>query len=196
MSRRLAVFGYGSLVDPRSAAETLGRPIARPVPARLAGHVRTWTLGRDNLRSEKTFARPDGSLPRFCLGLNLEPNERSAAPNGALIEVTEAELERLDLREMRYDRVEVTEAVTGPDAPAAGFDSVFAYRARPEHHHPAPPAGAVLLASYVRAVEAAFARLGDGELTLYRRTTRAVAIETIEATLVRDRIPPGNPRAW
>ena len=65
------------------------------------------------MRSEKTFARADGSLPRFCLGLNLEPAEASRAPNGALVELTEAEAERLDQREMRYRRIEVTDAVVG-----------------------------------------------------------------------------------
>ena len=100
---RLAVFGYASLVSPASAAETLGRTIDAPMPARLEGFSRGWTLGRDNLRSEKTFARADGSLPRFCLGLNLErAGADRARANGALLEVTKAELERLDLREMRY----------------------------------------------------------------------------------------------
>ena len=74
------------------------------VPARLEGFSRGWTLGRDNLRSEKMFARADGSLPRFCLGLNLERDRCgiAPAPNGVLLEVTKAELERLDLREIRY----------------------------------------------------------------------------------------------
>ena len=61
---RLAVFGYGSLVSRRSAAETLGRPVAGPIPARLEGFARGWILGRDNLATEKMFARADGSVPR------------------------------------------------------------------------------------------------------------------------------------
>ena len=109
---RLAVFAYASLVSPASAGETLGRTIDGLVPARLEGFSRGWTLGRDNLRSEKTFARADGSLPRFCLGLNLErADEGPRPPNGALVEVTKAELERLDVREIRYRRIDVTEAI-------------------------------------------------------------------------------------
>ena len=69
---RLAVFGYASLVSPASASHTLGRPVA-PIPARLQGWTRAWSLARDNRTSEKTFARPDGSEPAYCLGLNLEP---------------------------------------------------------------------------------------------------------------------------
>ena len=144
---RLAVFGYASLASPASASETLGRPVEIAAIARLRGWSRAWTLGRDNLASEKTFARGDGSLPPFCLGLNLEPDPAAPAPNGVLIELSEAELERLDLREMRYDRVDVTDAVTidrgGPEP--HGFDLVVAYSAKPAHHHPTAPPGAVIV---------------------------------------------------
>ena len=92
---------------------------------------------------------------------------------------------------MRYDRTEVTSSL-----PGAGFDLVVAYRAKPEHYAPEPPPGAVIIANYVRAVEAAFAALGDGELDTYLSTTEAPPVETVEARLVEDRIPTGNPRAW
>lgn len=189
---RIAVFAYGSLVSRPSAAQTLGRPVDAPLPAQLAGWRRSWTLARDNARAEKTFAQADGSLPQFCLGLNLEPADSGPAVNGALVEVSESELERLDLREIRYRRIEVDPAVDPP----ARFDAVFAYRARPEHHHPTAPEGAILIASYLRAVEAAFAELGSDQLELFRRSTDAPPVEVVEARLVGDRIPPGNPRDW
>ena len=160
-------------------------------PARLENWVRRWSLARDNAASEKTFARPDGSLPTFCLGLNVEPGE-GPAPNGALIELSQVELERLDVREIRYLRVDVTAAI----ASDARFDTVYAYTARPEHHRPEPPPGAIIVASYPRTVEAAFDTLGQGELSLYRETTAPMPVEPVEATLIADRIPPGNPRAW
>src|SRR5687768_8358758 len=94
MSSRLAVFAYGSLVSLVSAERTLGRPVESAGPARLAGWWRGWSQARDNLRSEKTFARADGTTPSHCLGLNVEPRP-GPGPNGALIEVTEAELDRL-----------------------------------------------------------------------------------------------------
>jgi cation transport regulator ChaC len=194
---RLAVFGYASLVSRQSAGQTLGRPVELAALARLHGYARRWTLGRDNLASEKTFARSDGSLPRFCLGLNLEPDHGAAAPNGVLIELSEAELERLDLREMRYRRTDVTDAI---EASALGgepaFDVVYTYLARAEHHHPAPPEDAIVIATYPLVIEAAFAELGDEQLELYRASTAAPPVEVVEATLVEDSIPEGNPRAW
>jgi hypothetical protein len=195
----LAVFGYASLVSPQSAAQTLGRPVAGAIPARLRGWARGWTLGREQSKSEKTFARPDGSLPRFCLGLNLDPAPDALAPNGVLIEVTEAELERLDLREIRYLRVDVSDAVDPDplgDSRSPSFDVVFTYTARPEHHHPSPPSDSIIVDTYPATVEAAFAALGAAQLELYRATTAAPPVEVTPATLVRDTIPPGNPRDW
>jgi hypothetical protein len=191
---RLAVFGYASLVSPASAAQTLGRPVTGATPARLEGWARGWTLGREQAASEKTFARPDGSVPRFCLGLNLDPAADAAAPNGVLIELTEAELERLDLREIRYSRVDVTDTIVAPDG--VGLDRVITYVARPEHHHPTPPEDAIVVSTYPATVEAAFDRLGPGQLDLFRSTTAPIPVELTAATLIRDAIPEGNPRAW
>jgi hypothetical protein len=190
---RIAIFGYGSLVNPASAAQTLARPVEIVTPARLEGWRRRWSTTRDNLRSEKAFARDDdGSLPPWTLGLNIERAPGEPGPNGGLIEVTEAELERLDLREMRYDRVEVTSGLE----PACSFAHVFAWSAKPAHHSPTPRDGAVILRTYVEAVEAAFAALGPDELEAFRESTGRPPVELIEATLVRDEIPAGNPRAW
>lgn len=216
---RIAVFGYGSLADPQSAARTLGRPVDEVVPARLAGWRRRWSEARHNHRSEKTFAlEPGGELPEWVLGLNVEPAPEAAVeegPNGVLIEVTETELERLDVREVRYERAEVTELVSCDEVKDAGgvaasskggdalgttgalrFDLVVVYTAKPEHFATQPPAGAAILASYVRTVEAAFAALGPGQLETYRETTGPPPLRPVEAKLVRDEIPPGNPRQW
>ena len=54
----------------------------------------------------------------------------------------------------------------------------------------------IVIATYLAAVEAAFDALGPGQLDLFRETTGPPPVEVVEATLVRDRIPPGNPRAW
>jgi hypothetical protein len=192
----IAVFGYGSLVSRASVAETLGHSGAEPAPVRLAGWRRRWSLVRDNARAEKGFEPIEGDTFDFCMGLNLEraPDATSEEwPNGALIELTEAELDRLDLRELRYDRVEVTGEVDGGEH---GFDAVFTYTAKPENFAAHPPPRAVVIASYLRACEAAFEELGPDELITFARTTGPVPVPVVEARLVRDAIPEGNPRAW
>ena len=171
---RLAVFGYASLVSPASASHTLGRPVA-PIPARLRGWTRAWSLARDNRTSEKTFARPDGSEPAYCLGLNLEPAPAGPHPNGALIELDDAELERLDLREIRYRRVEVTDSVSAADPRAAGLDLVYAYVARAEHYRPVAPADAIIVANYRGDGRGCVRRARSGRARSVSRHDRAAA---------------------
>ncbi len=210
---RIAVFGYASLVSPESAARTLGRPLPRePELAQLPGWRRRWSLARENEKVEKTFARADGSIPKYVLGLNLEstegggigafsPHTEEKSPigaNGVLIEVTEEELARLDVREMRYDRTEVSAGVHPLDASVSSlrYDRIVTYTAKPAHYAPAPPPDAVVLSSYAAMVEAAFAALGEQQLQHYRDTTDPPPVEVVAATLIRDHIPPGNPREW
>lgn len=193
---REALFAYGSLVDPASAALTLGRELdpAALTRATAPGHRRRFSAARDNLACEKTFALADGSLPPTVLGINLELAEADAgeAPNGILIPVGPADLARLDRRELRYRRAPLHVAGAG----GARFERVWAFCARPECFAPEAPAGAVILRAYAAAIESAFSRLGTGELERYRRTTLPYPAPVVEAELVRDRIPAGNPRAW
>ena len=129
------------------------------------------------------------------LGLNVEPGgEDGEAPNGVLIELTAEELDRLDIREIRYRRVDVTEAVDLHDA--GRFDQVVTFTAKPENHAPEPPDGAVILRPYAETVERAFAELGPEHHRLYLETTGRPPVELVDGVLVRDAIPPGNPRGW
>ena len=194
----LAVFAYGSLVNPESAALTLGRPVEHAGLARLAGWRRSWSVARDNRATEKTFARADdGSIPEFVVSLTLARSDAGGGANGALIEITEAEADRLDLRERRYDRTDVSADLAAlPDHPLPRFERVITYVAKAHHHFPQPPEDAIAIAGYVNAVEAAFERLGTEHLELYRETTGPLPVAAVEATLVRDEIPAGNPRAW
>jgi hypothetical protein len=193
---RIAVFGYGSLVSAASAATTLGRAIHEIRPARARGFNRRWSIVRDNRRVEKTFAiEPGGRVPRHILGLNLErhPDPGAPGPNGGLLEVSAAELERLDGRELRYDRLDLTDAV---GEAGATFDFVVGYTAKRANHAPQVPRDAVILASYVRALDAAFDTLGPGQRDLFHETTEPPPVPVVEGRLIRDRIPEGNPREW
>jgi hypothetical protein len=45
-------------------------------------------------------------------------------------------------------------------------------------------------------VQAAFGTLGADQLNLFHETTGPPPVEVVEAVLVRDEIPSGNPRDW
>ena len=97
---------------------TLGRPAGELRPVRLHDWRRRFSQRRDNLTCEKTFECAGGWRPEWILGLNVEEGEDGAGPvNGVVIELTEAELDRLDIREIRYDRVDVTGSVEGEGLP-------------------------------------------------------------------------------
>jgi hypothetical protein len=189
---RLGLFGYGSLVLPESASMTLGRPVGELRPARLHDWRRRFSQRRDNLTCEKTFECDGGRRPEWILGLNVEEGEDEAGPvNGVIIDVTEADLDRLDIREIRYDRVELSGSLEGENLP----ERIVTYKAKAFHFAPKPPGDAVILATYAAAVETGFERLGPGELEHYLRTT-PYPVDRVEASLVIDKIPEGNPRAW
>jgi len=195
VSERIALFAYGSLISAASAERTLGRPVAGVALARLTGWRRRWSQVRENLATEKTFADAEtGVVPPHCVGLNLERDPGAAGPNGVLLGVTEPELERLALREIRYDRIDVTDSAAAEAA--ATFDRVVTFTAKPENFAPTLPPGAVILAAYLRAVQAAFGTLGADQLNLFHETTGPPPVEVVEAVLVRDEIPSGNPRDW
>lgn len=189
----VGVFAYGSLVLPESVAMTLGRPVPAVHRAELVGWRRRFSQVRDNHAVEKTFELADGTLPRWILGLNIERGEHDAgAVNGAVIELEEPEVQRLAARELRYEPVELTGAVAGERLP----EQIVGFTARAEHRAPEPPAGAVIIAAYASAVEAAFEALGPGELARYMETTGPYPVEPVDAVLIRDAIPDGNPREW
>lgn len=189
----VGVFGYGSLVLPGSIEMTLGRTVGAPPKARLHGWRRRFSQARDNRTCEKTFECQGGHRPEWVLGLNVERGEDGAGPvNGVVIELADEELDRLDVREIRYDRIEVTNEVAGEGLP----DPIITYTAKQDHFAPVPPDDAVILATYANAIEGGFEALGPGELDHYLRTTGPYPVERVKARLVVDHIPAGNPRAW
>ena len=122
---------------------TLGRPAGELRPVRLHDWRRRFSQRRDNLTCEKTFECAGG------MATGVDPRAqrrggrgRGGPVNGVVIELTEAELDRLDIREIRYDRVDVTRSVEGEDLP----ERIVTYTAKAFHFAPEPPEDAVILA--------------------------------------------------
>ena len=144
---RLGLFGYGSLVLHESASMTLGRPADRVRPARLHDWRRRFSQRRDNLTCEKTFECAGGFGHRSgSSASDVEEGEDPAGPvNGVVIELTEAELDRLDIREIRYDSVDVSGSVQGEDLPERSDRHMhregvpFRARATGGRESPSPP---------------------------------------------------------
>ena len=193
-SRPQFVFGYGSLAVHRG-----------PVPSReirqrgfvtdLPGFIRRWGVAMDNRHDHpgyKYYTDQAGRRPvAFVAFLDLRPSPAPGATvNGVCVPVTDAELAQLDLREHNYERLDVSDRVD------AGGVRVWAYVGSAAGRDRAPTRGragsarstgraggtAVIDATYVRAVEAAFARLGEDEHRLCRASLAPAGIPVVELT--------------
>lgn len=98
------IFGYGSLVSPESITLTLRRQFS-PGELKLAevkNHTRLW-----GLVCPVILHGPDGDKPVNAVFLDVRRSPGKCV-NGVLIEVTEQEMQSLDIRERQYERVEIT----------------------------------------------------------------------------------------
>lgn len=162
------VFAYGSLVHDLGGQGLAARA------ACLRDHRRVWNVAMDNALSLPGYkyyldAR-DCSRPQVAvtfLNIVSAPGHRV---NGVLVPVGAHELTELDRRERNYERLEVTCSIE----PAAGA-RVWSYFGRPEareRFERGRRAGrAVVDRSYLDAVRAGFAALGDGSLAEFDAST-------------------------
>ncbi len=176
------VFGYGSLVCRPSLATYLGRePVAGRdwSVARLGGFRRLWNTAMDNGTAEpgaRFWVRPDGNRPAGTVTyVGLLPDQ-SAHVNGSVFHVSRRELHRLDGREGRYRRADVTVALHSEmDLDGA---RVFAYLPRLDamaRHSASVARGTDRIARIYRdRVVAGFERVGPAFLAEYRATTGAL----------------------
>jgi cation transport regulator ChaC len=174
------IFGYGSLLHPGSANVTLGRNAApEPFPtAVLAGYARVWDY--------VTGRRRDGAAkddPARAVALNVTPDP-AAVCNGVLIAVSADELQRLDLRESGYDRIDVTSRITFDAAPPETGWSAYTYVGRAEKR--VLPAGAFIPTRYDAVVREGAALYGPSFAARFAQTTRPHALPICDAFYPND----------
>jgi hypothetical protein len=101
------VFGYGSLVNPESAAKTLGRKLYDKDVSlvEIKNYTRSWGLVVEVI----LYYRGDGKSINAAF-LDIQKIDGKSA-NGVLIEVNKGKLEKFDKREKYYDRVDVTDDI-------------------------------------------------------------------------------------
>ncbi len=117
----LAVFGYGSLINPASIARTLGRSLSSDelFVTRLQGFRRVWNL-------VDTVVDAAGA-PRRAVFLNVE-KDAATAVNGVCFHLSAEELAGFDARERNYDRIEVSDSIRPRMA-----GTVYTYVAKADH---------------------------------------------------------------
>ncbi|MEX0744184.1 MAG: gamma-glutamylcyclotransferase family protein [Phycisphaeraceae bacterium] len=152
------VFGYGSLLSPRSANRTLRRP-ARPTDLQavtLRGYRRVW-----NVVTRRQLDDTGEPINAIVLGIEPAPD---VAMVGAIFPVNDEELARLDQRERHYDRMDVTDRIS--PAPAG---RVLTYLPKPAAIQ--PPDEAVVAQSYLDEIAAGCELLGEAFTRRYHETT-------------------------
>ena len=105
------VFGYGSLIHPGSVSRTLRCPIdaADMWSAELHGYQRSWQVV-----VARRFLDGPSTEPVTCVVLDIVARA-GRSMNGVLIPVTPTQLRALEVREARYDRIDVTDAIEADD---------------------------------------------------------------------------------
>lgn len=105
-STNMYLFGYGSLINPRSVESTIQRQINKTdlECADLVGFCRVWNF--------VTNVMLEGRIdPLSAVFLNIQPDQDTRA-NGVLIPMEEKEFLRMDKREKGYERILITDKIS------------------------------------------------------------------------------------
>ncbi|HYJ21842.1 MAG TPA: gamma-glutamylcyclotransferase family protein [Solirubrobacterales bacterium] len=181
------VFGYGSLVARRAALMVEGARFPA-VPARLGGFRRLWGVAMNNWEaapSKKHYVdRADGRAPRVRIAFLDIEEKAGAGVNGLAIPVDAAHLAALDVREVNYERIDVSTAVE-PRLP----HRVFTYRgtdaARARRREGESGAEICVSSDYLAAVRRAFADLGADALAEFELTTAVLPFPQRDLELIQ-----------
>ncbi len=171
------VFGYGSLVNRASLATTLGHMTTVGTDvfvATLHGYRRSWNATMQNLHDDlddKYYVDAAGQRPDVgvtALGITATPDEEIG---GVIFRVSAAQIARFDLRERRYDRIDVTSSVQS-NAPMGSDDVVIAYApsasALRTYNHHLTRGTAVSVRSYVQTIVDGFSEMDPAELVRFQ----------------------------
>ena len=157
-------------------------PRAEGFVADLPGFARRWGVAMDNRRNlpgYKYYTAPDGSRPQvFVSFLDVARVAGTAVVNGLCLPVDAGRLTRLDQRERNYARLDVSHRID------AGGARVWIYVGTPAARRRLRDARrdgrAVIDATYLRAVVAAFAALGADELARCRSSLAPGDLPVVE----------------
>ncbi len=144
------VFGYGSLINPKSVNKTLSREIVISdlIPCSLDGYIRTWDV-KDDILSVQLNKQVHGVF------LNLQ-KAHGKNVTGVIFEVTEQEFEKMKIREKNYDYVDISghihllEKAGQKKSPA---DVVYTFIAKPAFIASAADTNTFIMKNYINIIE-------------------------------------------
>jgi dephospho-CoA kinase len=181
---RQFVFGYGSL-----AAEVHDGDVAT-----LRGHRRAWGVAMDNRRDLPGYKsyrlRADASRPALYVAfLDIERHD-DAVVTGVCTAVGERELDLLDRRERNYERVDVTDWVSG------GRERVWAYRGsdggRARLREGLAAGRAAVSRDYLEAVLSAIAAFAPHEARGVERAPEQAGLVVLDLERIDIPLPSGR----
>lgn len=114
---KVGIFGYGSIINLKSAEKTLGRKIKKTevIIGRLKHYVRIWDTVADVLIE-------GDATPSHAAFYNIKKQNKSKV-NGIIIKLQNKEIDYLDKREKQYKRIDVTDNITTK----MDCDKIFTY---------------------------------------------------------------------
>jgi len=162
------VFGYGSLMNMMSAEKTLHRVMHQGdfKSAVLHGHSRSWTAP-SCIRLQHESGR---YLPCDGLFLDLSPSHTQSC-NGVVVEVSELELAKLDVREHGYVRTVVELELEGVLL-VEGFTYMMPIEAK-QHE-------GIIPARYIRMIDEALASFPASFSDTFWETTQTSDAPVVE----------------
>lgn len=167
----VGLFGYGSLLLKSSFERTLGHPYSGEVAeASLRGWRRRWNVAAPNQEFRYYSSEGVATMPERILYLNAA-RDAGCELNGVVYAIPEEALAAFDQREFVYDRILVTEEMTGwtPRFP------VYLYTAKREAIDEADgnPQRLALRLSYLEIVRNGLAVRSEEFRAQYARSTDA-----------------------
>lgn len=159
--RKIACFGYASLMNRASLARALHRPIARGElkKATLEGFKRVWRA-----RSDLYFSQLNKQGAGVFLDLIESPGD---SVNGALAFITEEEMAKLQRREATYRMIDVTDRIK----PLTGAVRVVTFVARDTDYVAPGASNAYVPARYIAMIDAAAEEFGPAFRRAFWRGT-------------------------
>ncbi|MEM9217400.1 MAG: gamma-glutamylcyclotransferase family protein [Cyanobacteria bacterium P01_F01_bin.150] len=182
----MLIFGYGSLVNVEHLQAYLGRTLVANqdfMLCRLQDYCRCWTAAMDNrinLPGYKFYVeKHSGNRPQGVVTfLNIRPCSGKTI-TGIVFDVSEQELQRLDLRERNYRKVDVSDMIDSPTS-----RSIYAYVGRKEsdqrYQQGLEQKSAIISRDYYDLVYGAYKALGAEALADYMDTTDPPQIPIVD----------------